>query len=57
MRSLGRDIQLHEPEVIVDPELRLMPWPLAPLLGRLNRVTEVLRMRAMPGSLTDGPRS
>lgn len=48
MRSRGRDIQLREPEVIVDPELRLMPWPLAPLLGRLNRVTEVLRMRAVP---------
>jgi deazaflavin-dependent oxidoreductase (nitroreductase family) len=48
MRSRGRGIRLGEPEVIVDPELRLMPWPLAPLLGRLNRVTEVLRMRAVP---------
>jgi deazaflavin-dependent oxidoreductase (nitroreductase family) len=48
MRSRGRDIRLAEPEVIVDPELRLMPWPLAPLLGRLNRVTEVLRMRVVP---------
>ena len=47
MRTRGRDIELVEPEVIVDPQLRMMPRPLAPLLGRLNRVTEVMRMRAM----------
>src|SRR5262245_4177529 len=46
MRSRGRDVRLVEPEVIHDPELGLMPRPLGPLLGRLNRVTEVLRMRA-----------
>jgi deazaflavin-dependent oxidoreductase (nitroreductase family) len=46
MRTRGRDIRLVEPEVIVDPELRLLPWPLGPLLGRLDRVTEIVRMRA-----------
>jgi deazaflavin-dependent oxidoreductase (nitroreductase family) len=45
MRTRGRDVRLVEPELIVDPELRLMPWPLGALLGRLNRVTEILRMR------------
>ena len=48
MRTRGRDIHLVEPELIVDPQLRLMPWPLGPMLGRLNRVTELLRMRAEP---------
>jgi deazaflavin-dependent oxidoreductase (nitroreductase family) len=46
MRTRGRDVKLVEPEIIVDPELRLMPWPLAVFLGRVNRVTEILRMRA-----------
>jgi deazaflavin-dependent oxidoreductase (nitroreductase family) len=46
MRTRGRDIRLVEPELIVDRELRQMPWPLGPLLGRLNRVTELLQMRA-----------
>jgi deazaflavin-dependent oxidoreductase (nitroreductase family) len=46
MRTRGRDIRLVEPELIVDPQLRLMPWLLAALLGRVNRVTEILRMRA-----------
>ncbi|MCA1647217.1 MAG: hypothetical protein LC797_17750 [Chloroflexi bacterium] len=46
MRSRGRDITLVEPELIVDPALREVPWPLSALLGRLNRVTEILRMRA-----------
>jgi|SRR5919198_761638 deazaflavin-dependent oxidoreductase (nitroreductase family) len=45
MRTRGRDVHLVEPEIIVDPQLRALPWPLAGLLGRLNRVTEVLRMR------------
>lgn len=48
MRPRGRDIQLTQPEIIVDPHLWMMPWPLAPFLGRLNRVTEVLRMHAQP---------
>lgn len=45
MRTRGRDISLVEPELFVDPQLRLMPWPLAVFLGRVNRVTETLRMR------------
>jgi hypothetical protein len=47
MQTRGRHISLVEPEVIVDPQLRQMPWPLAPFLGRINRVTEILRMRAV----------
>ena len=45
MRTRGRDIHLVEPELIVDPDLRLMPRPVR-LIGRFNRVTEFLRMRA-----------
>ncbi len=45
MRARGRDIHLVEPELIADPDLRLMPWPLR-VAGKLNRVTEFLRMRA-----------
>lgn len=46
MRTRGRDVHLVEPEVIVDPDLREMPLPLR-IVGRLNRVTEFLRMRAV----------
>jgi deazaflavin-dependent oxidoreductase (nitroreductase family) len=46
MRTRGRRVKLVAPELIVDPQLRLMPWPLAALLGRFNRVTQILRMRA-----------
>ena len=46
MRTRGRDVHLVEPEVIMDPELKLMPRWLRPF-GRFNRVTEVLRMRAV----------
>jgi deazaflavin-dependent oxidoreductase (nitroreductase family) len=45
MRTRGRNIHLVEPELIVDPELTLMPWPVR-LIGKFNRVTELLRMRA-----------
>lgn len=45
MRTRGHDIRLVEPEIIVDPELRLMPLPVR-IIGRFNRVTELLRMRA-----------
>lgn len=48
MRTRGRDVHLVEPELIVDAELRLMPWPVR-IVGRLNRVTEFLRMRAVTG--------
>jgi deazaflavin-dependent oxidoreductase (nitroreductase family) len=46
MRTRGRDTRLVEPEIIVDPELRLMPLPVR-IIGRFNRVTELLRMRAV----------
>jgi deazaflavin-dependent oxidoreductase (nitroreductase family) len=45
MRAGGRDVRLVEPELFVDPELRLMPPPVR-LIGRFNRVSEFLRMRA-----------
>lgn len=45
MRTRGRDIRLVEPELLVDPYLRLMPLPVR-VVGRLNRVTGLLRMRA-----------
>src|SRR5829696_5475821 len=47
MRTRGRDLHLVEPQLIVDPDLRLMPGPVR-LVGRFNRVTEVLRMRGLP---------
>jgi deazaflavin-dependent oxidoreductase (nitroreductase family) len=46
MRTRGRDIHLVEPELIVDPELRLMPPPVR-FMGKFNRVTELLTMRAV----------
>ena len=45
MRVRGRDVRLVEPALFVDPDLRLMPRALR-VLGRLNRVSEFLRMRA-----------
>jgi deazaflavin-dependent oxidoreductase (nitroreductase family) len=47
MRRMGRDIRLVEPELLVDPDPRLIPLPLR-IYGRLGRVTEFLRMRAAP---------
>lgn len=44
MRTRGRDVHLVEPELFVDPDLRLMPRPVR-IIGRFNRVTEFLRMR------------
>jgi hypothetical protein len=46
MQTRGRTIRLIEPTLIVDPSLAMMPWPLAAVLGRINRVTEILQMRA-----------
>jgi hypothetical protein len=45
MRTRGRDIRVVEPELIVDPDARLLP-PAIRLIGRLGRVTQFLRMRA-----------
>jgi deazaflavin-dependent oxidoreductase (nitroreductase family) len=45
MRTRRRDVHLVEPELMVDPELRMMPLPVR-LIGKFNRVAELLRMRA-----------
>ena len=45
MRTRGKDIHLVEPELIVDPDLLLMPR-FVRIFGKINRVTELLRMRA-----------
>jgi deazaflavin-dependent oxidoreductase (nitroreductase family) len=42
-----RRIRLVEPEVFVDADRRLMPFPVRQVLG-LMRVTEFLRMRPAP---------
>jgi len=45
LRTGGRDVELVEPEVIVDRELRFIPLP-GRVIERWNGVTEVVRMRA-----------
>ena len=45
IRTQGRIVHLVEPEVITDPELRELPSLVRPFLARVDRVTEVLRMR------------
>lgn len=47
MRRMGRDLRLIEPELLVNPDPRLIPLPLR-IFGRLGRVTEFVRMRAAP---------
>jgi deazaflavin-dependent oxidoreductase (nitroreductase family) len=47
MRRMGRDVRLVEPELLVNPDPRLVPAPLR-IFGRLARVTEFVRMRAAP---------
>lgn len=44
MRTRGRDVRLVEPELIHDPDLRLLPW-LPRHIERLNGASELLRMR------------
>lgn len=44
MQTRGEELELVEPELFVDPELREMPRAFR-ILGRLNRVSEFLRMR------------
>jgi deazaflavin-dependent oxidoreductase (nitroreductase family) len=39
-----RRIRVIDPEVLVDPQRRLMPFPIRPVLGAM-RVSEFLRMR------------
>jgi deazaflavin-dependent oxidoreductase (nitroreductase family) len=46
IRVRGREVHLTDPELIVDPTLRLWPGPpLLRVIGRLGHVTEFLRMR------------
>jgi deazaflavin-dependent oxidoreductase (nitroreductase family) len=46
LRTRGSDLRLVEPEIVVDPELAPLPW-LPRTVERLNRVTELLRMRVI----------
>jgi len=45
MRRMGHEVRLVEPELMVNPDPRLVPLPLR-IFGRLGRVTEFVRMRA-----------
>jgi len=45
IRTRARNVRLIEPEVVVDPRLRELPRLVRPFLARVDRVTEVLRMR------------
>jgi deazaflavin-dependent oxidoreductase (nitroreductase family) len=47
MRRMGHDVRLIEPELMVNPDPRLVPTPLR-IFGRLGRVTEFVRMRVAP---------
>jgi deazaflavin-dependent oxidoreductase (nitroreductase family) len=46
IRTRGRTVRLVEPELIVDPLLRGLPWPVRVFLRHVDRATEILRMRA-----------
>ena len=50
LRTRGREVSLVEPELIVDPELRLAP-PIVRLLEGMAGVTEVLRMRSVSAGI------
>jgi len=50
-----RKIRLVEPELIVDPERRLMPFGVRQVLG-VMRVSEFMRMRPVPLEETDDRR-
>jgi deazaflavin-dependent oxidoreductase (nitroreductase family) len=52
LRTRGRDVPLAEPQLIVDPTRRLMPAPIR-FVGRIDRVTEFLRMRVATPSAPD----
>ena len=49
IRTMGRDLHLVGPRVVVDPALKDLPW-LPRVVERINRVSEVLEMR-----IADGP--
>jgi deazaflavin-dependent oxidoreductase (nitroreductase family) len=44
LRIRGRDLKLIEPELLVDPDRRVLPPPLR-LAGRFVRLTEFLQLR------------
>jgi deazaflavin-dependent oxidoreductase (nitroreductase family) len=46
MRVRRRDVHLVEPELIVNPDWKLVPWPARMIERQLAGVTEFLRMRA-----------
>jgi deazaflavin-dependent oxidoreductase (nitroreductase family) len=48
IRTRRRDIRLVEPHVVIDPELRELPW-LPRVIERANRVTETLVTRIADG--------
>jgi deazaflavin-dependent oxidoreductase (nitroreductase family) len=48
LRTLGRELHLVDPELFVDPERRLMPFPVRQFLGFM-RVYEFMRMRIAGG--------
>lgn len=50
IRTMGRDLHLVEPRIVVDPGLAELPW-LPRVIERANHVTEMLAMRVGgPGS-------
>ncbi len=44
IRTMGRELRLVEPRIVVDPELRDLPR-LPRIIERANQVTEILEMR------------
>jgi deazaflavin-dependent oxidoreductase (nitroreductase family) len=51
VRTGGRELHLVEPRLYADPHLRDLPAAIRPFL-RFMRVTNLLRMRIVPGSST-----
>jgi deazaflavin-dependent oxidoreductase (nitroreductase family) len=49
IRTLGREVRLVDPELIVDPDRRLDPLPVR-IAGRVWGVTVFLRLRAAPAA-------
>ncbi len=43
MRYKRREVHLINPEIIYDPAMTLLPWPVR-FIGRVGRVTELLKM-------------
>jgi deazaflavin-dependent oxidoreductase (nitroreductase family) len=45
LRTRGRDVELTDPELVVDPTRSLVPAPIR-FIGHLGNVTEFVRMKA-----------